>query len=45
MGFGWNMAPALFETVMSAVTKYLRELYPEIGFFVFYDDILLTAKS
>ncbi len=44
MGFGWNMAPAVFQTIIEAVCKHINT---ETGLrsWAFYDDILFASHS
>lgn len=44
MGFGWNMAPAIFQTIVEAVNKYILQEY-QLRSWSFYDDILYSSFS
>lgn len=44
MGFGWNMAPAVFQTVIEAIGKHIQES-SKIQSWSFYDDILYASTN
>lgn len=44
MGFGWNMAPHIFQSIADAVCQYITEKFG-IHALVYYDDLLLFCRD
>ena len=44
MGFGWSMAPAIFQTLMKAILKRIHQLFGVLGE-VMFDDCLFSRSN
>lgn len=44
MGFGWNMAPHVFQTLADALCKHIKQTY-QVDALVYYDDMLLFSTD